>query len=162
MHKLLFILLLVFAGIEAWPQTDTVITRYYLDTLRVDSFYLVRIDSVFTASSPRPQVQITQTLFSDTFALRQFIMNERAIFAQIDAQRLELAKVFNRANYLTARLECLIDSVFHGASCSGIGARSVRLPPTESQQQSPLRNDAPATKERKKPVANQQRKRRSE
>lgn len=162
MHKLLFILLLVFAGIEAWPQTDTVITRYHLDTLRVDSFYLVRIDSVFTASSPRPQVQITQTLFSDTFALRQFIMNERAIFTQIDVQRIELAKVFNRAKYLTARLECLIDSVFHGASCTDIGARSVRLPPPDAQKSGAPGNDAPATNERKKPVANQQRKRRSE
>lgn len=159
MQKLIGIVIIVLSYVEAWPQTDTVITRYHLDTLRVDSFYLVRIDSVFNSSSPRPQVQITQTLFNDTSALRQFIMNERAIFAQIDAQRIELAKVFNRANYLTARLECLIDSVFHGASCSGIGARSVRLPPTESQQQSPLRNDAPATKERKKPVANQYRKR---
>lgn len=131
MNKLLIISLLVSVGAyEAWPQTDTIITRYHIDKLRLDSFYLVRVDSVFSMNSLRPQVYITNALFLDTTAFRQFILGERQIFAQMDAQRIELAKAYERAKYLTNRLECLMDSVFYGLSCTGVGSR-VASPPSQ-------------------------------
>jgi hypothetical protein len=155
MQKILFVFLLLLSGLEAWPQTDTVITRYSIDTIRVDSFYLVRVDSVFATGFPRPSVSISSTLFRDTFELRQFILSQRQMFYQLDAQRLEIAKAYNRASYLVARLECLIDSVFHGAACSGAGARSVKLPPDEApsapaESQKPAKNKAVVKQQRKK------------
>lgn len=140
MNKLLIILLLVSVGSsEAWPQTDTTITRYHIDVLRLDSFYLVRVDSVFSLNSPRPQVYVTHTLFLDTAALRQFILGERQIFAQMDAQRIELTKAYSRANYLTQRLECLMDSVFYNLPCVGIGSR-VAGPPLQDPSISPAKS----------------------
>lgn len=122
----LFALVPVFA----WPQgVDTVITRFYLDTIRADSFFLVREDSVFSAQRPRPDVFKTFTLFRDTFDFRQYITNERSVFTSIDRQRIEVAKRYNQATYFIARLECLMDSVFYGQACTGIGARSVLPPP---------------------------------
>lgn len=137
------IILLFFALVPSfiWPQgVDTVVTRFFLDTIRYDSFFLVRIDSVFSAQRPRPDVFKTFTLFRDTFDFRQHILNEQSVFASIDRQRVEVAKRYNQATYFVARLQCLMDSVFYGQNCSGIGARSVRppTPPAEPSPQPPV------------------------
>lgn len=158
MIKTIILFFFALVPVFVWPQgVDTVVTRFYLDTIRLDSFFLVRVDSIFSAQRPRPDVYKTFMLFRDTFDFRQYIANERSVFVSIDRQRLEVAKRYNQVVYFIARLECLMDSVFHGKNCSGIGARSVRPPiqpeeplPPQAQQSNKSKSVLPTSKQKRR------------
>lgn len=131
MKKILFAFLL-FAG-QLAAQTDTTVVVFSLDTIRIDSFFLVHRDSHFSASTLRPAIHQTSTFFADTAAFSAYIAAVGTEYNALIAQAQALNRAKLEWNYRYERLKCLRDSVFYGASCSGVGARMVAAPPPEEQ-----------------------------
>jgi len=150
MKKNFYLFLLAFLPKMASAQLDTAIivfeldtptVRYYLDTIRIDSFFLLEQTSI-PGGGPRPAVIYTPTFFTDTTAFNQYIDAIRDQVAQLGVQFTALKLQREVFGYRIARLEYLRDSIFRGVT--GVPeVRSVAQPPT-----SPLR--AP-TDELKKP-----------
>lgn len=129
MKKILFALLLASTGASA--QTDTFIVAFALDTFGIDSFFLVQRDSSFSATERRAVVTERSLFFQDTSELSNYIASVEGEYTNLAAQRTALSSRYSELGYRIARLQCLRDSVFTGAACSGIGARMVAAPPPE-------------------------------
>jgi hypothetical protein len=127
MKKILFAFLL-FAG-QLSAQSDTTVVVFSLDTIRIDSFFLVHRDSHFSASALRPDIHQTSSFFSDTAAFSAYIASVSTEYNALISQAAALNRAKLEWNYRFERLKCLRDSVFYGLSCSGVGARMVAAPP---------------------------------
>ncbi len=126
--KLAIVAIALMLPMRAGAQVDTAIVVFSLDTLSIDSFFLVRTDSIFTVSAQRPKILKEYRLFRDTAELNEFIAQTAAQFTTLTNQRDQIAREWARLDYEVKRLECLRDSVFRGQGCTGIGARSIKLP----------------------------------
>lgn len=111
-------------------QTDTHVVAFALDTFGIDSFFLVARDTAYTATDKRPFSCATSTFFSDTAAFSAHIATVYTEYDALVAQAQALARRKAEWDYRYQRLVCLRDSVFYGASCSGIGAR-LAIAPTQ-------------------------------
>lgn len=136
---------------HANAQRDTVVSVFHLDYIRPDSFYLEITDSIFSASEKRPSIARRYVFFNDTSELRNYINVAKLDFDAIDKRRLELAKQFHRVEYTVKRMECLMDSVVYGGTCTGIGARAMPRPPVGLEQQMALPLPLPAVAPKKQP-----------
>lgn len=112
-------------------QTDTFIVTFALDTFGIDSFFLVQRDSSFSATERRAVITERSLFFQDTAELSAHISLIQSEYTNLAAQRTVLSSRYGELAYRIARLQCLRDSVFTGAACSGIGARMVAAPPPE-------------------------------
>lgn len=122
-------------------ELDTPTVRYYLDTIRIDSFFLLEQTSS-PGGGPRPSVLYTPIFFTDTAAFNLYIDAIGEQITQLGNQFTLLKLQREVFAYRKARLEYLRDSIFRGVT--GVPeVRSVAPPPAE-----PLR--AP-TDELKKP-----------
>ena len=76
MKKITFIFLL-FAAFSAHAQTPKTATlAYSLDTIRLDSFYLVEVFTAApSAQAPRPNAETRNQLFRDTSQVRLYMAN---------------------------------------------------------------------------------------
>lgn len=120
---------------------DTPTVRYFLDTIRVDSFFLTEQTST-PGGGPRPTVIYSPIYFTDTAAFNQYIdaIGEQIVQLGNQFDALKLQK--EAFAYRKQRLEYLRDSIFRGVT--GVPeVRSVSPPPAE-----PLRTP---TNELKKP-----------
>jgi hypothetical protein len=75
MKKLIFIVSL-FAAFSAHAQNKTATLAYSLDTIRLDSFYLVEVFTAApTAQAPRPNSETRYQFFADTAQVRLYVAN---------------------------------------------------------------------------------------
>ena len=76
MKKLIFVVSL-FAAFSAQAQTPKTATlAYSLDTIRLDSFYLVEVFTAApTAQAPRPNSETRYQFFADTAQVRLYVAN---------------------------------------------------------------------------------------
>lgn len=75
MKKLIFIFLL-FAAFSAQAQNKTATLAYSLDTIRLDSFYLVEVFTAApSAQAPRPNSETRYQFFADTAQVRLYVAN---------------------------------------------------------------------------------------
>lgn len=110
-------------------ELDTPTVRYYLDTVRHDSFFLIEQTSI-PGSTPRPSIIYTPTYFSDTMAFNQYIDAVIEQRKQLTAQIAAIRQQRDVFAYRIARLKYLRDSIFRGVT--GVPeVRSVAPPPSE-------------------------------
>lgn len=128
MKKLLFAIMLPLCAFGQDNATHT----FRLDTFGVDSFFLVEIYTQPQGGQPRAIETEYPIYMTDTAQLSSYILSMQAEYAAISAQGLELAKRKAAWDYRYQRVICLRDSVFYGASCTGVGSRMVKAPPVES------------------------------
>jgi len=128
MRKLLFAIML---PLYAFGQ-DSATHTFRLDTFGIDSFFLVEIYTQPQGGQPRAIETEYPIYMTDTAQLSSYILSMQAEYAAISAQGLELAKRKAAWDYRYQRVICLRDSVFYGASCTGVGSRMVKAPPVES------------------------------
>ncbi len=128
MRKLFFAIML---PLYAFGQ-DSATHTFRLDTFGVDSFFLVEIYTQPQGGQPRAIETEYPIYMTDTAQLSSYILSMQTEYAAISAQGLELAKRKAAWDYRYNRVICLRDSVFYGASCTGIGSRMVKAPPVES------------------------------
>jgi len=128
MRKLLFAIML---PLSAFGQ-DSATHTFRLDTFGIDSFFLVEIYTQPQGGQPRAIETEYPIYMTDTAQLSSYILSMQAEYAAISAQGLELAKRKSAWDYRYQRVICLRDSVFYGASCTGVGSRMVKAPPVES------------------------------
>lgn len=133
MRKLLFAVML---PLYAFGQ-DSATHTFRLDTFGIDSFFLVEIYTQPQGGQPRAIETEYPIYMTDTAQLSSYILSMQAEYAAISAQGLELAKRKAAWDYRYNRVICLRDSVFYGASCTGIGSRMVKAPPVESSAAEP-------------------------
>ena len=133
MRKLLFAIMLPLCAFGQDSATHT----FRLDTFGIDSFFLVEIYTQPQGGQPRAIESEYPIYMTDTAQLSSYILSMQAEYAAISAQGLELAKRKAAWDYRYQRVICLRDSVFYGASCTGIGSRMVKAPPVESQAVEP-------------------------
>lgn len=128
MRKLLFAIML---PLYAFGQ-DSATHTFRLDTFGIDSFFLVEIYTQPQGGQPRAIETEYPIYMTDTSQLSSYILSMQAEYAAISAQGLELAKRKAAWDYRYNRVICLRDSVFYGASCTGVGSRMAKAPPVES------------------------------
>lgn len=128
MRKLLFAIML---PLYAFGQ-DSATHTFRLDTFGIDSFFLVEIYTQPQGGQPRAIETEYPIYMTDTAQLTAYIVSLRAEYDAITAQAAELAKRKSAWDYRYNRVICLRDSVFYGASCTGVGSRMVKAPPVES------------------------------
>lgn len=144
MKRIFYLFILAFLPKLASSQVDTAIivfeldtptVRYYLDTIRVDSFFLLEQTSI-PGGGPRPSVIYTPTFFTDTTAFNQYIDAIRDQVTQLGVQFTALKLQREVFAYRIARLEYLRDSIFRGVT--GVPeVRSVAPPPPTSPLRAP-------------------------
>jgi hypothetical protein len=137
MKRIFYLFLLAFLPKIAAGQVDTAIivfeldtptVRYYLDTIRIDSFFLLEQTST-PGGGPRPSVLYSPTYFTDTTAFNQYIDAMYDQVAQLSVQFAALKLQRDVFAYRILRLEYLRDSIFRGVT--GVPeVRSVAPPPT--------------------------------
>lgn len=131
MKKILISLL--FLPLFAFGQ-DSATYTLRLDTFGLDSFFLVEKRASPQQGLPRAIETEYPIYMTDTAQLSAYIVSMRAEYDAITAQATELAKRKSAWDYRYQRVICLRDSVFYGASCTGVGSRMVKAPPPESGQ----------------------------
>lgn len=131
-HILLFLIL----PLHAFGQ-DSATYTFRLDTFGIDSFFLVEVTTIPQAGLPRAIETEYPIYMTDTAQLSAYIVSMDAEYEAISAQASELAKRKAAWDYRHQRVMCLRDSVFYGASCTGVGARMVKAPPTEQAEIGP-------------------------
>jgi len=114
---LLFIHLLVF--LEAFPQErDTTLSAFSLDYIAVDSFYLVRVDTVYRPGKVRPEIIYQGELYRDTSQLNEAIRQKQLYLQQLQLQLKSLQSKITETSYYIEKVTCLRDSVIFQLSCS--------------------------------------------
>ncbi len=126
MKKILFLLLLM--PCHLFSQDSTTYT-FRLDTFGVDSLFLVETVSTPQPGKPRPIETEYHTFFSDTAQLTAHIASMLSEYDVLTAQVAEISRRKAAWDYRYNRVLCLRDSVFYGASCTGVGSRTVKAPP---------------------------------
>lgn len=111
---------------------DSATYTFRLDTFGIDSFFLVEITTIPQSGLPRVIQTEYPIYMTDTAQLSQYITSMDAEYNAISAQAAELAKRKAAWDYRKQRVTCLRDSVFYGASCTGVGSRMVKAPPPEA------------------------------
>ena len=129
MKHILFSIL--FFPLAAFGQ-DSATYTFRLDTFGIDSFFLVEVYTQPQAGLPRAIETEYPIYMTDTAQLTAYIVSLGAEYDAITAQAAELAKRKSAWDYRHQRVICLRDSVFYGASCTGVGSRMVKAPPVES------------------------------
>lgn len=127
MKKILFLLFLM--PLALFSQDSTTYT-FRLDTFGVDSLFLVETVSTPQPGKPRPIETEYPTFFSDTAQLTAHIASMLSEYDVLTAQVTEISRRKAAWDYRYNRVLCLRDSVFYGASCTGVGSRTVKAPPT--------------------------------
>lgn len=110
---------------------DSATYTFRLDTFGIDSFFLVEVISTPQKGLPRAIETEYPIYMTDTAQLSAYIVSMEAEYDAITAQAAELVKRKAAWDYRHQRVICLRDSVFYGASCTGIGSRMVKAPPVE-------------------------------
>jgi len=114
---LLFINLLVF--LEAFPQErDTTLSAFSLDYIAADSFYLVRVDTVYRPGKVRPEIVYQGELYRDTSQLNEAIRQKQLYLQQLQLQLKSLQTKITETSYYIEKVTCLRDSVIFQLSCS--------------------------------------------
>jgi hypothetical protein len=134
MRHILFSIL--FLPLCAFGQ-DSATYTFRLDTFGIDSFFLVEVRSQPQTGLPRAIETEYPIYMTDTAQLSAYIVSMRAEYDAITAQVAELSKRKAAWDYRYNRVICLRDSVFYGASCTGIGSRMVKASPVESKTVEP-------------------------
>lgn len=119
---------LLFLPLIALGQ-DSATYTFRLDTFGIDSFFLVEVYTQPQAGLPRAIETEYPIYMTDTAQLSAYILSMQAEYDAITAQAAELVKRKAAWDYRHQRVICLRDSVFYGASCTGIGSRMVKAPP---------------------------------
>lgn len=141
MKKTILFFALLFSGLSAWSQ-DTITYTYTLDTIRSDSFFLVETIKYPSPGLPRGYEAKNNYFFTDTASFNVMIRALKSDSANISVQVDRLNDEKYAIQYRIARLECLRDSVFTGASCTGsIGSRTLLAPPTELMEAQAMQPD---------------------
>jgi hypothetical protein len=114
---LIFVLCLVLY--EAYPQgRDTTISVYSLDYISADSFYLVRVDTVYRPGKVRPEIVYQGELYRDTSQLNEAIRQKQLYLQQLQLQLKALQTKITETSYYIDKVTCLRDSVIFQLSCS--------------------------------------------
>lgn len=124
MRKLLFAIMLL--PLSAFGQ-DSATYTFRLDTFGIDSFFLIEVYTQPQSGLPRAIETEYPIYMTDTAQLSAYITSMEAEYDAITAQAAELVKRKAAWDYRHQRVICLRDSVFYGASCTGIAA-----PPVEA------------------------------
>lgn len=127
---------MLFLPLAAFGQ-DSATYTFELDTFGLDSFFLIERISTPQAGLPRAVETEYPIYMTDTAQLTAYIVSLRAEYDAITAQAAELAKRKSAWDYRYNRVICLRDSVFYGASCTGVGSRMVKAPPVETSAAEP-------------------------
>lgn len=128
MKKILHIFCTLFLPILAFGQ-DSATYTFRLDTFGIDSFFLVEVTTIPQAGLPRAIETEYPIYMTDTVQLSAYIISMNAEYDALVAQAADLSKRKEAWAYRHARVQCLRDSVFYGASCTGVGSRTVTFPP---------------------------------
>jgi hypothetical protein len=148
---LLFIHLLVF--LEAFPQErDTTLSAFSLDYIAVDSFYLVRVDTVYRPGKVRPEIVYQGELYRDTSQLNESIRQKQLYLQQLQLQLKALQTKITETSYYIEKVTCLRDSVIFQLSCSP-GPRATKPTSKEELKKYPEFEPQPIEKKRKRSKA---------
>ena len=109
------LILLCITGLQAFAQDSTRVT-FALDTIRVDSFFLIETVTFKIEGQERPKVVATPFYFSDTTAFNQYILALSSRTAALERQKEQLDVEYSLTIKHLAELEALRDSVFRGAT----------------------------------------------
>lgn len=112
--KFLFLFLAFNAG--AQDITDVV---FDLDTLSIDSFFLVESKTFTADGSARSETHETPVFFSDTMAFNLYIDARKQRLADLLKQRNQIATEYIEVDAQITDLETLRDSVFRGVTFGG-------------------------------------------
>lgn len=128
MKKILHTFCLLFLPLIAFGQ-DSATYTFRLDTFGIDSFFLVEVTTIPQSGLPRAIETEYPIYMTDTAQLSAYILSMNAEYDALVSQATDLSNRKGAWAYRYARVQCLRDSVFYGASCSGIGSRMVKAPP---------------------------------
>jgi hypothetical protein len=145
---LIFVLCLVLY--EAYPQgRDTTISVYSLDYIAADSFYLVRVDTVYRPGKVRPEIVYQGELYRDTSQLNEAIRQKQLYLHQLQLQLKALQTKITETSYYIEKVTCLRDSVIFQLSCSP-GPRATRPSAKEELKRYPEFEPQPVEEKRKR------------
>jgi hypothetical protein len=148
---LIFVLCLVLY--EAYPQgRDTTISVYSLDYIAADSFYLVRIDTVYRPGKVRPEIIYQGELYRDTSQLNEAIRQKQLYLQQLQLQLKFLQTKIAETSYYIEKVTCLRDSVIFQLSCSS-GPRATKPSAKEELKRYPEFEPQPVEARRKRSKA---------
>lgn len=150
--KKLFLAILVVLPTLARSQTDTAIiifpldtnaVSYNLDTLSLDSFFLVEVNTIKRSGTPRPLVTYNPIYFSDTLAFNGYIDALLVEYDGLVKQFEELERQKNVWGYKYSRIVYLRDSVFNGYTGGGpkMAAKPLEFQTTTTDPNPPKKVD---------------------
>lgn len=126
MTKRTIFLLLLFAFRLSAQDTRTIV--FALDTLRIDSFFLVETSTYQASAAQRPIVTETPTYFTDTIAFNLYIEAKKQRLTDLENQKTQIGVEWLEVTDQVTDLENLRDSVFRGMTGFGFLRQSQPLP----------------------------------
>lgn len=111
--------LLFFLSSLAVSAQDVTDLTFALDTLSVDSFFLIETTTFQAANAQRPTVFERPIYFSDTTAFNLYILSKAQRLTDLENQKAQIGVEYNEVTAQLTELENLRDSVFRGATGFG-------------------------------------------
>jgi hypothetical protein len=107
---------------------DTRTIEFALDTLRIDSFFLIETTTFQAANAQRPVVTETPVYFSDTTAFNNYIEAKGQRLVDLERQKDQIGVEWQEVAEQVLAMENLRDSVFRGETGFGFLRQSQPAP----------------------------------
>lgn len=113
--KFLTTILLLLPVLQGFAQDSTSLT-FALDTLRVDSFFLVETTTFKAQGAKRSETYERPVYFTDTTAFNLYIEAKKQRLVDLEAAKNQVATEYTEVSDQVTALETLRDSVFRGVT----------------------------------------------